>query len=257
VEKNYYSILGVSAQATQEEIKKAYRKLALQYHPDKNPDNKEAEEKFKEASEAYEVLGDVNKRSSYDNPSPFTDGNLADIFGFNFGFGGEMRPRYNAPRKGADIRLAFDAPLSKLLFGSEELFNISYNEPCQACNGQGATEFEQCVSCNGSGMTFVTQNRGPIRTSSAVPCTHCQGLGRKKLNTCQNCSGTGMSNVDNKELKVKIPPKTKDGAILRLAERGPCGLNGAPSGDIFIKINMVYPDLSMFTEEELNVLKKI
>lgn len=256
--KDYYKVLGVEKEAPQDVIKKAYRKLAVKYHPDKNPDNKEAEDKFKEVSQAYEILGDSQKRNDYDNPNPF-----AARGGFNpfagrspFGFN-PQRPQPNAPRRGGDLKLVIGIALSKLLLGGEEVFNVSYDNPCPECNAKGATEFESCVNCHGQGMIMQQQQMGHMTTMTSMPCPSCNGRGQKPLNKCEPCSGKGTISVKEREIKVKIPANTRDGAVLKLAGQGTNGINKGVSGDILIKVQMQWPNIDNFSKEELNVLKKL
>lgn len=262
--KDFYTILGVTKESTPEEIKKSYRKLALQYHPDKNPGNKEAEDKFKEISEAYEILSDPQKRNAYDNPNPFNSfGGMGgfggrdpfgEMFGFNFN---QRKPDLNSPRRGTDLRLSLNISMASLLLGGEEKFTITYDEVCSVCNGIGATEYETCSECGGSGEKIQIIQHGPVKAMSSSPCQECRGTGRKHLNVCSVCNGTAINQVKDKEIKVKVPSKTRDGVVLRLAGQGPVGVNGGPSGDILVKVSMVYPDITNLTEEELYVLKKL
>lgn len=262
--KNYYEILGVSKDSDQDAIKKAYRKLAIKYHPDKNQGNKEAEDKFKEISEAYETLGDPQKRQQFDNPSPFGGrspfgGSPFDPFGAGSPFAGfQQRGRQeDMPRRGTDLKLIIGIALSTLLLGGEEIFNISYDDPCTTCNGKGATKFDFCDLCSGSGQILQQRQMGNMTAMSASPCPACKGRGKTPLNKCDDCGGSGMHSVKDKEIKVAIPPNTRDGAVLRLAGQGAGGVNGGGPGDILIKIQMEWPNIADFTEEELNVLKKL
>jgi len=264
VNKNYYDILEVAKDAPQDVIKKAYRKLAVKYHPDKNPDNKEAEDKFKEVSQAYEVLGDSKKRNDYDNPDPFGGRSPFNPFGGGYPFSGgnpfgfnQQRPQPNIPRRGGDLKLIIGISLSKLLLGGEETFNISYENPCPSCNSKGATKFETCDSCKGQGMIIQQQQMGNMSTMTSRPCPVCNGSGEKALDKCEDCSGKGTTLVKDREIKVKIPVNTRDGMVLKLTGQGTNGVNNGPAGDILVKVQMQWPNLNGFTEEELNVIKKL
>lgn len=257
--KNYYEILGVTKEASKEELKKAYRKLAVKYHPDKNQGDKAAEDRFKEISEAYDVLSDSNKRAEYDNPSPFGG---RDPFGpfaqrSPFGFNFNMRPKQEGPRNGPDLRMSLWVKMSKLILGGEETFDVSYESACKECNGQGATEFDVCEVCGGQGSIIQQKQMGPMTTMTQTPCTACNGVGKKRLNTCEACSGKGTTAVKNRQIKLKIPPNTRDGAVLRLTGQGPNGIFGGHPGHIFVKVQMIMPEIDNLSEEELNVLKKL
>jgi molecular chaperone DnaJ len=254
---DYYKTLGISKEASTDDIKKAYRKLAMKYHPDKNNGNKEAEIKFKEVSEAYETLKDPNKRKLYDNPNmgfnPFDD-----MFNFGFGFPGHQRKRNrNAPMNGRDLKFVVDVKLNKFLFGGEEIIDVTYDEACQNCSGKGATKLEECDNCGGTGMIMVQQLVGRMMTAKSTPCSNCKGSGEIKLNTCESCNGSGHNKVENRKIKIEIPKNTRDGDIIRVKERGPEGVNGGNPGNIIVKLRMEYPDINTLSEEELNVIKKL
>lgn len=260
--KDYYKILGVSKEVTPEELKKTYRKLAVKYHPDKNQGDVEAENKFKEVSEAYEILSDPVKRNNHDNPSPFGGFNPFSGNGFDpFSqgpFGGNRGPQPNAPRKGMDLKVVMGIAFSKLLLGGEESFNVSYDNPCQTCNGKGATEFETCAACAGRGVIIERHSMGQhMSTMTSTPCSKCRGTGRKSLDKCEECEGKGNKSIKDREIKLKVLPNTRDGAVLRLLGQGGLGINGGPAGNILIKVQMQWPDISKLTEEELNVIKKL
>ena len=258
--KDYYKILGVGKDSSTGDIKKAYRKLAIKYHPDKNPDDSNAEVKFKEISEAYDVLSDDDKRSAYDNPNPLH--NMFGHSGFNpFDiFSGATRrgPRpENPPMRGKDIQLIINVSLYTLLCGGKEKFKISYDDPCQTCKGKGATEFETCSTCNGKGM-FVRQQRiGNIATSSTAPCSNCSGTGKSPTNKCEDCNGAGVLKVKDKELTFIVPKNTVDGSIHTLVGRGTNGLNGGNPGNVIVKVVMKRPNIDELSEEEKSVLKNI
>lgn len=259
MDKNYYEILGVSKEASEDEIKKAYRKLAVKYHPDKNPDDKEAEDKFKEISSAYETLSDSRKRNEYDNPSPFGGGSPfggSPFGGSPFGFR-QRQPQADMPRRGSDLKIIIGIPFTTLLFGGEEKFNVTYDDPCQLCNGKGATKFEYCEACGGSGQIVQERTMGPMTTMTSSPCPKCWGQGKKALDECDKCKGQCNIPVKNREIIVKIPEKTGDGVILRLRGQGAKGIFGGGPGDILVKVQMLWPDTEALTEEELNVLKKL
>lgn len=254
--KDYYTILGVSKEASGIDIKKAYRKLAMKYHPDKTNGDKKAEIKFKEISEAYEILGNEQKRSEYDNPNPF--GNTFDPFSmFNFGRRNSTRMRRPAPSKGKDIRIAIEVGFGKLLFGSKEIINISYDGPCSSCSGTGGTDFTVCESCHGEGVHVHIQEQGHMKMMNTVRCNDCNGMGRKITKKCDDCKGSGTVSVDNRPIEIKIKPKTRDGSILKLQGKGVGGLNGGPPGDILVKISLKWPKDDELSKEDKDVLYKI
>lgn len=252
---DYYKILGVNKEASVEEIKKAYRKLAVKYHPDKNSGDPSAEDKFKKISGAYDVLSDSEKRKEYDNPNPFKDLGFNPFSGFGVNRG---RPNFkDVPMKGRDLKIVLDVSFSDLLFGREKIINVSYDNLCPACKGSGGKEFDTCSKCHGTGSIMYKQQQGNMFMSSSRPCPECLGKGKHIKVSCDECEGSGTIKVENKKLKLKILPKSKGDNVLRVASQGPNGVNGGPPGDIFVKLNLIYPDLSNFSEEELKVIKKI
>lgn len=259
--KDFYSILGVEKNADKQELKKAYRKLAIKYHPDKNSGNLEAEEKFKEISEAYDVLSDDGKRAEYDNPSPFGGGNPFAAGGFNpfdiFSNINKRRQDPNAPQQGRTVVLETPVAFGKLLLGGEEDVVLNYEDICPVCNGRGGESFEVCSVCKGSGMIVRRNNSEGVQMSTAAPCTACRGTGRRVVNECTACNGTGIKYVNNKSVRIIIPTAAKDGMKLRLQGQGPKGKNGGPSGDIIVVLRSLEPKLDVLSDEELEVLKKL
>ena len=271
--RDYYEVLGVSKTATDEEIKKAYRKLALKYHPDYNPGDKTAEEKFKEINEAHEVLSDPEKRKRYDqfgfagvDPSyaagqgggggfggfgGFGAGgvDLGDIFGdiFGSGFGGfgggGSRANPNAPRKGQDIRVRITLSFDEAVHGCKKNITITRQQTCTECNGTGAapgTSPEVCPDCNGRGYT-IQQQRTPFGVmQSQQPCTRCGGKGKIIKNPCKVCHGSGRV-ATKKTLEVSIPMGIDDDQSFALRGMGDAGANGGPAGDVIVMVT-VRPD---------------
>lgn len=247
--RDYYEVLGVGRSASADEIKSAYRKLALQYHPDRNPDNPEAEDKFKEAAEAYEVLSDSSKRTQYDrfghagvNGQGFGDhfhstedvfSAFGDIFGDFFGFSAAAGGR-RRPRAGADLRYNLNVSFRDAAKGTEVELNIPKKETCPDCSGSGSApghSAETCQHCRGQGQ--VTQSQGFFRIS--VPCPVCRGEGRVVTHPCARCRGQGIVQV-NKNLKVRIPAGVDNGSRLRLRGEGEPGEFGGPHGDLYVVI---------------------
>jgi molecular chaperone DnaJ len=267
---DYYKILGVSRNASEEEIKKAYRKLALQHHPDRNPDNKEAEEKFKEAAEAYEVLQDPEKRDLYDRFgheglkgtgfSGFTGfedifTSFGDIFEDMFGFGafGSQRKARYEPVKGADLRYDITISLRDAAFGKEENIEIDKRVHCDACRSSGVepgTQPQTCSYCGGKGQVVRTQGFFTVSTT----CPKCRGAGTIITHPCKKCHGKGKIK-SRKMLNVKIPPGVESGMRLRLKGEGEEGERGGPSGDLYVFMN-VEPD-QFFEREGTTILCEI
>ncbi len=258
--RDYYEVLGVNKGADDGEIKKAYRRMAKQYHPDVNPDNKEAEAKFKEASEAYEVLSDQQKRAAYDQMghAAFEQGagggggfyggegfDMGDIFetffgGGSFGgFGGNGR-RKQGPRRGADLQSSLTITFEEAVFGCQKDIQIAVNDTCQSCSGSGAkpgTVAESCRHCGGSGQERVHQQTMFGTMTSVRTCTVCRGEGKVIKEPCTTCRGTGKVRK-SKTLQVSVPKGIDNGQTIRLAGNGEPGEKGGPSGDLLITIRV-------------------
>lgn len=262
LEKDYYETLGVSKDATDKEIKKAYRKLAGEFHPDKNPGNAVAEEKFKDASAAYDVLGDAAKRSEYDEiramgpaggrgggPGGFRfnvgdSGDLGDIFGsmFGGGRGGPSRGRGASsagvgPRRGADIEAHLNVDFEDAVTGMETSLHLVADAQCSTCSGSGAkpgTAPRACPTCGGRGV--VDDNQGFFAMSS--PCGTCQGNGVLIEHRCATCRGTGVEKRP-RDVKARIPAGVKDGQTIRLKGRGAPGRNGGVTGDLLVRLTVL------------------
>jgi molecular chaperone DnaJ len=247
---DYYEVLGVARSASDGEIKSAYRKLALKYHPDRNPGDHTAEEKFKEAAEAYAILADGDKRAAYDrfghagvnqgggqgfDPSVFTDfgdilGGLGDIFGFGDAFGG----RRAGPRRGSDLRYDLEIAFEAAAKGTETQIRIPREETCSTCKGSGSASGsgpETCPQCRGIGQVRYQQGFFTV----AKTCGHCRGAGRIITRPCQTCRGNGRT-TEQRDLKVKIPAGIATGQRLRLSGEGEHGVQGGPAGDLYIVV---------------------
>ena len=254
--RDYYEVLGVEKSATDEEIKKAYRKLAKKYHPDMNPGDKEAEKKFKEASEAYAVLSDHEKRSQYDQFGhaafdgtggfgaggfDFTGADFSDIFGDLFGGmfgGGRTRGASNGPMKGANIRTSVRITFLEAVFGTEKELTLNLKDPCPKCGGTGAkpgTTPQMCPKCGGKGQVVFTQQSffGTVR--NVQTCPDCAGSGKIIKDKCPDCSGTGYI-TSRKTINVTIPAGIDNGQSVRIREKGEPGINGGPRGDLLVEV---------------------
>lgn len=288
--KDYYQILGVSKGATDAELKKAYRKLAVKYHPDKNPGDKAAEEKFKEVSEAYDVLSDPKKRSQYDQfgsdyfraggpggaggfggqgqgggfRDPYDifsqmfggsggmDG--ADIFGQMFGGGTRRGRKSSRGQRGADLEYRLDISFSDAVFGAEKRIRLSKHDICTACSGTGAAAGSSRTACSRCGGSGQISAGGMFGMSMAQPCPSCGGTGSINTSPCAKCSGTGRVNV-NKELHVHIPAGVNTGSKLRISREGEAGTNGGDPGNLFVVIN-VLPD-PVFTRKDRDIICEV
>ncbi|HCC68391.1 MAG TPA: molecular chaperone DnaJ [Nitrospiraceae bacterium] len=246
--KDYYEILGVGRTATDAEIKKAFRKLARKYHPDLNPGDKTAEQKFKEISEAYEILGDPKKRADYDRfgkaifEGPGFEGFRPSDSGFDFGFGGvedifpdlfgeRRRPR--AAYKGADMYMGLELSLEEAFKGATRPITITREVICKACGGSGAEAYQACDKCKGTGK--IQTAKGFFRMTQS--CTSCGGTGRKITKACKACVGRGKT-VFTEAINVKIPAGVDTGSIVKLSGMGGAGEAGGPSGDLHMEITV-------------------
>ncbi|UCE91623.1 MAG: molecular chaperone DnaJ [Methanobacteriota archaeon] len=268
--RDYYDVLGISKEASAEDVRKAYRKLAMKYHPDKNKDKpKEAEEKFKEISEAYEVLADADKRSKYDRyghagvESTFRGGgfdwsdfthfdDISDIFGglSGFGFGGSIFDQFfggrqrAGPQEGQSLRYDVEITLTEAAEGVEKDLRIPHSVQCDDCRGQGARgeDLKACSTCGGSGQVRHGQTRGYTSFVSISSCPDCRGSGKKTSKPCASCGGAGYTNQTSK-IKVSIPKGAEEGMRLRIRGAGEASTNGGPPGDLFIVVHIAPHDI--------------
>ena len=249
--RDYYDVLGVDRGAAESDVKKAYRRLAMKYHPDRNPDDDDAEERFKEATEAYQVLTDDAKRQRYDqfghagvegaanggfNAGGFTD--IGDIFGEVFGdiFGNGGGRGRSSMRRGADLRYSLDLTLEQAVGGDSVDIRVPVLATCEDCDGSGAargTSAATCPDCGGRGQIRVSQGFFSLQQT----CPRCRGAGRVILDPCRACGGQGRVER-RKTLAVKVPPGVDTGDRIRLSGEGEAGLNGAPSGDLYVQVEV-------------------
>ena len=278
--RDYYEVLGVQKSATAEEIKKAYRKSAMKYHPDRNPGDKEAEAKFKEVGEAYEVLSDDSKRQRYDqfgfagvDPSyggggngpygaggfsGFGDfGDFGDIFGEFFGGGSRGRAQQqNAPRRGENVMSHLELTFEEAAFGCEKEVATQRIENCGTCNGSGSSDgvIETCTQCGGRGQVRSVQNFMGMQMQSTTTCPTCNGRGKMVKNPCNTCKGKGKVRKTNR-VKVKIPAGVDAGQSVRVRGEGNVGANGGINGDLLVEIYIKRHPI--FTREDYDVLCEV
>ena len=261
--RDYYEVLGVSRDADDATLKKAYRELAKKYNPDMNPGDAEAEKKFKEASEAYAVLSDAEKRRQYDqfghaafengaggaggfggfdfNGADFSD-IFGDIFGDLFGGGGARRGgrASNGPMKGANVRKSVRITFEEAVFGCEKELDVVLKDPCPTCNGTGAkpgTSPETCPKCGGKGQVVYTSQSFFGTVQNVQTCPNCAGSGKVIKDKCTSCSGTGYVS-SKKKIQVSIPAGIDNGQCVRIREKGEPGVNGGPRGDLLVEVNV-------------------
>ena len=251
--KDYYEVLGIEKGASDDEIKRAYRKLAMKYHPDKNQGNKEAEEKFKDVNEAYQVLSDPEKKSRYDQFGNadfdgggfggfdgFDMGGFGDIFESFFGGGGGSSRRRNGPTRGADIEYNLNLTFEEAIFGVEKEITITRSEKCESCGGNGAkagTSPKTCPTCNGTGQVRVQRQTPLGNFVSTSACDRCGGKGTVIDTPCNECSGKGKVRKQRK-ITINVPAGVDIGNVMPLRGQGEQGNNGGPAGDLYIKINV-------------------
>ena len=268
--RDYYEVLGVDRNADAATIKKAYRQLAKKYHPDMNPGDKEAEQKFKEAAEAYSVLSDDNKRHQYDQFGhaafeqggggaggfDFNGADMGDIFGDIFGdlFGGGSRRRANnGPMKGANLRASVRITFEEAVFGCEKELELSLKDECTNCHGTGAkpgTSPETCPKCGGRGQVVMTQQSLFGMVQNVTTCPDCGGTGKIIKEKCTSCGGTGYTS-SRKKIKVSIPAGIDNGQCVRFAGKGEPGTNGGPRGDLLVEV--VVQRHPIFQRQDMNI----
>ena len=273
--RDYYEVLGVEKNASDAEIKKAYRKLAMKYHPDQNPGDKSAEEKFKEVNEAYEVLSDAEKKARYDqygfagvdpnfNPNAgnpfggfgggFGFGDLGDIFGDFFGGGASSSARRNGPSKGQNVVAEIEISFEDAAFGCEREITFGRIEPCATCHGTGCKDGAQpetCAYCHGTGTVRTQQNFMGMTMQSNQPCPKCGGQGKIIKDACPTCRGKGKVRR-NKTIRVKVPAGIDNGQSFRVRDEGNAGSNGGPNGDLLVTVRVRKHDI--FVRDGANVL---
>ena len=269
--RDYYEVLGVDRGADDATIKKAYRKLAKKYHPDANPGDKEAEAKFKEASEAYAVLSDADKRRQYDQFGhaafdgsagagaggfDFSGMDMGDIFGDIFGDffgGGSRRSANNGPMKGANIRTSVRITFEEAVFGCEKEIELVLKDECKTCHGTGAkpgTSPETCTKCGGKGKVVFSQQSLFGMVQNVQTCPECNGTGKVVKEKCSDCRGTGYI-ASKKKIKVNIPAGIDNGQSVRIRDKGEPGTNGGPRGDLLVEV--VVSSHPIFQRRDMNL----
>ena len=277
--RDYYEVLGVDKSASEDEIKRAYKKMARKYHPDLNPDNKEAEEKFKEVNEAYEVLSDSDKKARYDQfgfagvdpnygagagggaygAGGFDFGDLGDIFGsfFGGGFGSAQRRNPNAPQRGESIRLSVTISFEEAAFGCEKEVSVDRYETCAVCHGSGCadgTSPEVCPDCHGSGQVQVRRQTPMGVFATTSPCGRCGGKGRIIKTPCTACRGSGLERK-RRTIQAKIPAGIDNGQSVRIREKGEPGVNGGPRGDLLVEV--VVSRHPIFQRQDMHIFSTV
>ena len=267
--RDYYEVLGVAKNAGDGEIKKAYRVLAKKYHPDMNPGDKEAEKKFKEASEAYAVLSDSDKRRQYDQFGhaafegggaggggfDFSGMDFGDIFGDIFGdfFGGSSRRSSNGPMKGANVRASVRITFEEAVFGCEKELELVLKDDCPECHGSGAkpgTKPETCAKCGGKGKVMFTQQSLFGMVQNVQTCPDCRGTGKIVKEKCAHCHGNGYVS-NKKKISVSIPAGIDHGQSVRIREKGEPGVNGGPRGDLLVEV--LITSHPIFQRQDMNI----
>lgn len=275
--RDYYEVLGVDRGADDATLKKAYRKLAKKYHPDMNPGDKDAEQKFKEATEAYGILSDPEKRKAYDQFGhaafenggaggtggfggfggfDFNGGDMGDIFGDIFGDlfgGGRSRRTNNGPMKGANLRAVVHITFQEAVFGCEKELELTLKDTCKTCNGTGAkpgTSPETCSKCNGTGQVVYTQQSMFGMVRNVQTCPECNGTGKVIKEKCTDCRGTGFTS-SRKKIQVSIPGGIDDGQSIRIREKGEPGTNGGPRGDLLVEVQVSRHPI--FQRQDMNI----
>lgn len=270
--RDYYEVLGVDRGADDATIKKAYRQLAKKYHPDMNPGDKEAEKKFKEASEAYAVLSDADKKRQYDQFGhaafdqggggaggfggfDFNGADMGDIFGDIFGdlFGGGRRSANSGPMKGANLRASVRITFEEAVFGCEKELDLNLKDECKTCHGTGAkpgTSPETCPKCGGKGQVVFTQQSlfGTVR--NVQTCPDCSGTGKIVKEKCTDCHGSGYTS-SRKKIAVSVPAGIDDGQSIRIRDKGEPGTNGGPRGDLLVEVRVARHPI--FQRQDMNI----